>query len=442
MKTMKKLNYIGFAAIALLAAACQKETEAPAEAILGGGRIYTAVIENDQTRSTVTESGETAKFNWEAGDPITVINADGASTDNLTLTINEGKAQFTLANVTEPKWATYPQIAKTYTAGELSVVTLPDVYNDYNGSTNAAMIADMSAGEDVANFRHIGGAIRLTLNKIPADCNKLVFVATGKKITGDFPIDFDKYSISTSSSDTESTVTFNFTAGTESRDFFIPVPTGDYTGIKFTLYTGETEYYTKESTKAFTVLRKELHTFPAVTIPLILTFDFNHGSGSKDKTDHTPNGPVTGWPVNNPGTIVEKTYHLDGTDYTFILSSKTRLMRSSDGKTTLVRIDDRSNTDNDNQVASNHYLGLPAIEGKKLVKVEILNFASGTRETVITDKEWNEVSTVQNLGEVKAYTFELTNTNVNEVYYISSKRLVDKHNGKFIGFTKATLYYE
>ncbi len=175
---------------------------------------------------------------------------------------------------------------------------------------------------------------------------------------------------------------------------------------------------------------------------LKLEFDFNYGEGSEKDGTHVPTGPVTGWPVSNPGEVVNKTYTLDGVEYTFILSEKTRLMRSGDGTTTLVRIDDRSTDDNNNQVASNHYLGLPAIEGKKLVKVEILNFASGTRETVITDKEWNEVSNVQNLGSKETYTFELTNTNVNEVYYISSKRLVDKHNGKFIGFEKVTLYYE
>ncbi len=171
---------------------------------------------------------------------------------------------------------------------------------------------------------------------------------------------------------------------------------------------------------------------------LALEFDFNHGEG-KGNT-FVLSGPVADWPITNRDTEVEKTYTIDGTAYKFILSPKTRLMRSSDGTTTLVRIDDRTSDETAASTPTNQYLGLPAVTGKKLVKAVILGFPGNERPTVITDGEWNSVSESIPMNGVNEYTFNINNPEVDKVYYVSSKDLTPTKQ-KFLGFTKITLYY-
>ncbi len=377
---MKRIFYIGLAA-SFLAVSCQKEMEPAAKP--AEGKVYTAVIEGEQTRSSVTVDGKTAKFSWENGDPITVISSDGTAEENTVINVAGGNATFSLSKISSPKYATYPQIAKTYTGGNLSEVALPAVYDNYTGSTNVAMFADMSGGNDVANFRHIGGAVRITLKNIPADCDRFRFIANGKKITGNFAFDptADVPAICTSDAETGNTVTFNFTEGTKNMDFYIPVPVGTYEGFTVKLYNGDIIRYRKSSERTFSVDRKGLHGFKALELPLVLHFDFNVGVD------------LPGWPTakysHTAGVNKKCTYTLDGVKREFILADPPE---GTSGEIFLTAASDGCRYLKFNAVE--RYLGLPAIEGKRLVRVKCTNEAAANggnkRDAGITAKVWND----------------------------------------------------
>ncbi len=442
---MRRIVHIGFTALVLVTVSCQKEFEPVAGTTPAEGRIYTAVIEEEQTpegRSSVTIDGNVARFSWADGDLITVISSDGAAVENTEIRVSEGNATFTLSSVDSPKYATYPQIAKEYKDGVLSSVALPPIYNDYKGSTNVPMFADMSGGNDVANFRHIGAAVRITLKNIPEGCTKFKFTADGKRITGNFDLDVTEEipAIRTSDSDWGNTVTFNFAEGTKDMDFFIPVPVGTYNGFTVKLYDGNVIRYRKSATKTFTVERKELRGFKAIELPLVLKFDFSVQPAGWPTANRKPH--VTG------GTKCQ--YLLDGVSYEFLLADPLNAGRdyvywtkASDGLG-YIKFEYQQRS-----------LGLPAIEGRKLVKVECYNAAgeSGTnyREAGITTQLYNgfddRTAALEGIecvpgGDVQklsvqygTYSWNLTGTENNRVYYLFNLE-------SWIGIRGLTLTYE
>ncbi len=437
---MRKIFHIGFAAMALLAVSCQKEMQLEEKL----GKTYTATIEEDeQTRSPVDISGDIAKFSWDNGDPITVISKNGSLIEKTSIKVQSGKATFAVSSISAPGYATYPQIAKTYTGGLLTEVTLPSVYDNYTGSTNVPMFADMSGSGDVANFRHIGGAIRITLKNIPENCTKFKFIMNGKKITGDFSFDVDADipAIKTSNSTSGNTVTFNFAAGTEEMDFFIPLPVGEYNGFTIKLFDGNTLRYKKESTKTFMIERKELQGYKALELPVVLTFDFS---------TFPP-----GWPTAVNSALkdpdgVPYNYTLDGVNYEFILADPI-------GTTTGHHFKCSTATDGLGYLRVNAWqrsIGLPVIKDKKLVKVECYNAAGANgnnlRTAGITSQLYKVLTEttipttvkyvtggepVQMKDRYGIYTFNLSGTENDKRYYIYNELC-------WIGIRGLTLTYE
>ncbi len=433
-------KYIGSAALCLMAVSCQQEL-IESEAKPAEGKVYSAVIA-EETRSSATIDGKTAKFSWDNGDPVTIIDNEGR-TEQKTIAVNAAGATFT-TTLESPKYATYPQIAKI-TDGNLTAVSLPSVYDNYTGSTNAAMIADISASTDVANFRHIGGAIKISLSNIPERCNKFEFIASGRKITGDFRIDFENYAISTEESETENTVTFNFSADKSDRDFFVPVPVGTYNGFTVKLYyEGGGECYSRTTENSFEVKRRELNNFPTLHFgETVLEFTL--------KT--VPSGwPTVSSPAKSSPSPATFSYPLDGVSYDFIIEDV-----SPDEKNNM-RILYNPNTSKANpyfKMPLNTYLGLPVIPGKKLSKVECSSAASkgstGDRNGAITAQiyEANQTKSYIEGGEIAAIqtpdtptVFNLKGTNANTRYYLVCTENSDNKTTTWLGLNKLTLTYK
>lgn len=201
-----------------------------------------------------------AVFFWNADDKISVHTTNTSNpfvVYSLASGAGTGSAQFqgTLVGkaTTTSVCALYPSNSRhKYNEGGLTY-HMADSYTYANAdgqfgllnggvsnSTNAPMLAKIATqGSMDLSFKHLGGVFCFQIAKIPADATKFVFTAN-TKITGDFTVNLseDTPSISTiseatqtSTTDEGKTVTINFTAGTEKRVFYIPVPTGTYMGF-------------------------------------------------------------------------------------------------------------------------------------------------------------------------------------------------------------------
>ena len=142
---------------------------------------------------------------------------------------------------------------------------------------------------------------------------------------------------------------------------------------------------------------------------LKLTFDLTKNPG--------------GWPTDNPTTITECTFTLGNTDYTFALKN----VKSNKGYLMLT------------QTAA---LGLPAISGKKLKKVEVYNSSSCSTAVKVGISRSHESADYLAGGEAQTwseqsskYEYSLTETEAGTMYYL----YVTNKNAQI---TSMTLTYE
>ncbi len=272
---MKKFFYIGFV---LILSACSKD--------------FVPGVENDglrtehlrarivQTKANVSDAG---KFSWTEGDEIAVHrSASGYETARLTA---DGNFNVHLADGEERDgYAVYPASVVSDAAG-LSV-TLPAAYTipktgmgDYSPLPMIAV--NDPASEDIS-FRHLGGIIRLVLDRVPFETQKIV-VNLGKKVTGEFAVEnpgSDSPSISLTEGAAEDIVFTLESPVTTYADHFvlnIPVPLGLYENISlqifdrygnFVLDQSEDVYFSVERTDGYE-LGSDL-TVDVTTIPLCI----------------------------------------------------------------------------------------------------------------------------------------------------------------------------
>ena len=163
-----------------------------------------------------------------------------------------------------------------------------------------------------------------------------------------------------------------------------------------------------------------------VTVRINVEAPFNGKKLDFDFVNHP-----TGWPVKSNATAGEYVYNLDDTDYTFKHS------KSGDG----VYVAGTSGTSGYLLIASGNTLGLPAIKGHKLVKVQGTLNNSGSPSTSasvsITDgtntlsggtaQTWNTKGGI--------YTYSLSGTQANTMYYLSV-------SNKNLQMITLVLYYE
>ena len=274
---MKKYVFLMAAITILGAASCNKEeaTVAPkGEAFQG---FFTANIEQtldtkttlNASRQTVLEKGDWIKMlvtnnavKWS--DPTTAAVVYGS--DGVTATIagpfinldgfnyNDGTGGSKYSS-SENIWnfvAAYPYDQVTLTdhsdPGKVTFEYKSEYSSYTTGESYIPLIADMSGVEThptEMNFKHVGGAVRVKLNSVPASAEKITMTVAGKQITGSFgPITNTNAGkaegtlTAGSSSSSTQTVSLNFGTGNAGNyDFVFPVPTiaakTDYT---FNLY--------------------------------------------------------------------------------------------------------------------------------------------------------------------------------------------------------------
>ena len=260
-----------------------------------------AVIENDQTRTSVTDEGV---FSWSAGDQVWLHTTNGSVVGTLSSGAGTSSAQFTygayFGSMTGK--AVYPYNAgHAVSENELSIV-LPASYDLGSGlsNTNAAMYGVNVGG--TIKFNHLAGVMRFKFKDVPAGVNKFT-ITLDKKINGTFTADLtaDYPVIETSSSSTasEKTITLNFNALSAKSDIcvYVPLPIGTYNSLELGLYDDGQSVWTYSNTVTNTISRKTLKLMPTVTMGGSIGGEIEGGVA-----DLSANGTANSYIVSSAGS--------------------------------------------------------------------------------------------------------------------------------------------
>lgn len=234
-----------------------------------GGTLF-AVMENDQTRTAVTDKGI---FTWSSGDQVWLHTTEGHVVGILSDGAGTSSAEFKydtyLGEMTGK--AVYPHNPGHSISGDVLNVVLPTSYDLGSAltNTNAAMYGVTVDG--TLKFNHLAGVMRFSFKDVPAGTDKFI-ITLDKKINGTFTADLgDEYPLietSAATVDPEKSITLNFDplASTSDIKLYVPLPVGTYGSLGLALYAGEKSVWTYSNTVSNTIGRKTLKLMPVVTI--------------------------------------------------------------------------------------------------------------------------------------------------------------------------------
>ena len=260
-----------------------------------------AVMEGDQTRTSVTDGGV---FSWSAGDQVWLQTTNGSVVGTLSSGAGTSSASFStgafIGDLTGK--AVYPYNASHSISGDELSFVLPASYDLGSNltNTNAAMY-----GVDVdgtIRFNHLAGMMRFVFRNAPVGTDKFQ-ITLDKKISGVFAADLTEalpvIETSAASSDSEKTVTFNFDALESVSDIslYVPLPVGTYTTLGLELWAGDKSLWSYSNTVTNKIGRKTLKLMPAVNMGTSVEGDIEGGVA-----DLSANGTANSYIVSKSGT--------------------------------------------------------------------------------------------------------------------------------------------
>lgn len=258
----------------------------------GDGGSINAVMENDGTRTSVTDTGV---FTWSEGDQVWLHTTNGGIVGTLSSGAGTSNANFSygafFGDMTGK--AVCPYNAGHSVSGDQLNVVLPASYdlgsNLFN--TNAAMYGEVVNG--TIRFNHLAGVMRFRFKNVPAGTDRFQ-ITLDKKINGTFTADLtaDLPIIETAqtSVDAEKTVTLNFDPLTSMSDIslYIPLPVGTYATLGLDLWAGTTSVWSYSNTVTNTITRKALKLMPVVTMGGTVGGDIDNEETVFKLADGTP----------------------------------------------------------------------------------------------------------------------------------------------------------
>ena len=447
---MKRSIYYLFSAAALLFTACTAEPliDNTITGFIPGPTSFTAVMEGDGTKAAIGLNGsDKPQTFWENGDAINVFSSAVAGSTagfqfTTSLPSNSTSAEFTYSGDDFPLgdqyFATYPYRSNTrgvnYTDLRLAGLQIPSSQTLVAGSfdKNAALsVAYVDGGSNTLFFQN-GTALlkfRVSENNIvdgrievdKADAISGTFRAVINASTKELTI--EKYTASGVSQNNYVNFSMGGTALSTGTDYYVAVAPVELTSdLKIYLNGNLVKVINKSSVAA--LQRNKIYNLGTLTTPStpaekVLRFDF---SGEA----------LTGWPTSDnwrtgPGNL-NCTYPLYGTNYNFFLTdcgnagnARVAWVQSSGGLILYTTW---------------RYVGLPAIEGYKLVGVSgtmclgtkdtrkaaiVKNISPNNGKTYGTITEQHQfVTGGEQIGwttKGTTYTFNLSGTEGNTMYY-------------------------
>lgn len=267
---MKFKSFIILMAAALATTSCNQEEETPNALQVGVNELYADVEGN--SRSLMDK--KTGEFSWASGDKISVWNGNSFTTFSYT----SGNTFSSTTTITPQKYAVYPAGNHKFSNNKVTI-NLPTEYGststEYTPNTNAAMVASVENSNTIA-FKHVGGVMRFYIKDIPAGANQFVFTSNDKDITGDFTMSGEQ--ITAANKSNKNTVTINFKASNIKQNliFYVPLPTGTYTGYKVEIKAANGNIaLANNSTSAINTIHRK-------TLLLIPTFTCNDNQLTKE----------------------------------------------------------------------------------------------------------------------------------------------------------------
>ena len=291
-----KLRFFSIFALAgLLLSSCAVEEVPVTE------HTILAVIEGDQTRTTVTDDGT---FTWSAGDQVWLHTNSGSVVGTLSSGAGTSSAEFTYGDFVGEMTgnAVYPYNHGHSISEKVLNFVLPSSYDLGTSldNTNAALFGENVGG--TIKFNHLAGVMRFKFKDVPAGVNKFT-ITLDKKINGtfkaDLSADYPVIETSATSTTSEKTVTLNFTALAETSDIcvYVPLPIGTYNSLELGLYDDGQAVWTYSKPVTNTVNRKSLKLMPVVTIGGSVGGDIEG-----DVADLSANGTANSYIVSKSGT--------------------------------------------------------------------------------------------------------------------------------------------
>ena len=253
-----------FALAGLLLGGCAVD-ELPSE----GGSVL-AVMENDDTRTAVTDEG---KFTWSFGDQVWLHTTSGSVIGTLSSGAGSSSANFTFGAYFGEMTgkAVYPYNSGHGVSGDVLSVVMPASYDlgSSLSNTNAAMYGVNTGG--TLKFNHMAGVMRFVFKSVPAGVNRFV-ITLDKKINGtftaDLTADYPVLETSAAYTDAEKSITLNFNALTKASDIslYVPLPLGTYNSLGLALYDDDKAIWTYSNEVTNTISRKSLKLMPSVSM--------------------------------------------------------------------------------------------------------------------------------------------------------------------------------
>ena len=260
---MRKYTVIGVSMLLLALAACTREKDTlPADGFVK--MRFTAVVDDGDTR-TAYENDKTAS--WVAGDAISVYVTNGSEGQVVTFTAGEDLTfeGDVPAGYTTIVAGAYPaDAAHTFDANGVKTIHFPASYTLDEGDDPASVLPLAGTfAEDVMTFRHPAGALKFTIDNVPATAVRFRFTAAGQKVNGSFAMD---PALANTEVEAEKSVDISVPAAAGSRSFYVPMPAGELTaGAAIALYDAENNIlFQKAVPQAMTVNKNVIKRIAAV----------------------------------------------------------------------------------------------------------------------------------------------------------------------------------
>ena len=291
-----KLRFFSIFALAgLLLSSCAVEEVPVTE------HTILAVMEGDQTRTSVTDEGV---FSWSAGDQVWLQTTNGSVVGTLSSGAGTSRASFStgvfVGELTGK--AAYPYNAGHSISGKELSFVLPASYDLGSNltNTNAAMYGGDVDG--TIRFGHLSGVMRFVFKNAPVGTDKFQ-ITLDKKINGTFTADLTDtvpvIETSAASSESEKTVTLNFDALQSVSDIclYVPLPVGTYTTLGLEIWAGDKSLWSYSNTVTNKIDRKTLKLMPAVNMGTSVDGDIEGGV-----VDLSENGTANSYIISAAGS--------------------------------------------------------------------------------------------------------------------------------------------
>lgn len=237
----------------------------------------------------VAVSDDYTKLSWTKDDTLSVYTSKGRFVD-FVYDCNEGdgivrfKGSLEDGEKTEG-YAVFPSGNHVVSDGEL-YVSLPEEYTYSTRDARPVMKADIDSETEILTFSHVGGVMAFDVKGVPAGASSFTFT-TSRKVSGHFQVKDDK--ISLADQEQEDSVIFNFSPRpiVEDMKFFVPVPTGEYSGFTISVNAGEESVATMTETTTNSIERTNFKKYTFIASDIVYVTVEGSGNKSGDSWENT-----------------------------------------------------------------------------------------------------------------------------------------------------------